>query len=71
MDSVNGLYTILINGELYIDVIADMNSTEAWSQGGMILTSLENAEACKETIQDYYPNDVISICAVTLKEIYG
>jgi len=37
-------YTVFVNKKLWTSIVDDMNSTESWSEGGIIFLKKKNAE---------------------------
>jgi hypothetical protein len=61
-------YTLYVDGELYTDIIDDMNSTRSWAVGGIIFLSLAKAEAFKKHLITYdeYSEPRIEIKTIVL-----
>ena len=60
------LYTVLYNGNLWTQIIDDLQSTDPWATGGMIFTSRAKAVAFRKDLRRYYRRCKLDIVEVTL-----
>jgi len=63
---IENLYTVLIDGLLWTNVVDDMNSTESWGWGGIICLSCQAAEELIQHLKQYNEYKTFEIKTIKL-----